>query len=199
MEKLKPILFPLLAEVLRADGQTIEGIYERNDEALRAKEGLAQNKGWFELPGETHPTAPRPRSARTACSTTSILRTARRPAFPRPEIQPPGCGPPCCRSHCAGLLYPHRQLCAERCQGGAARVTAADISAEAIAMAQRNAQRNSLTNMDFLCEDTFELLPGWKREGHPYDFIILDRRPLPRPAARWKTPCAATRRSTTAP
>ena len=55
MEKLKPILFPLLAEVLRADGQTIEGIYERNDEALRAKEGLAQNKGWFDLPGETHP------------------------------------------------------------------------------------------------------------------------------------------------
>ena len=38
MEKLKPVLFPLLAEVLRADGQTIDGIYERNDEALRAKE-----------------------------------------------------------------------------------------------------------------------------------------------------------------
>ena len=55
MEKLKPVLFPLLAEVLRADGQTIDGIYERNDEALRAKEGLEQSKGWFELPGETHP------------------------------------------------------------------------------------------------------------------------------------------------
>ena len=37
MEKLKPILFPILAEVLRADGQTIDGIYERNDEALRAR------------------------------------------------------------------------------------------------------------------------------------------------------------------
>ena len=55
MEKLKPVLFPLLAEVLRADGQTIRGIYERNDEALRAKEGLEQNKGWFDLTGETHP------------------------------------------------------------------------------------------------------------------------------------------------
>ena len=55
-----------------------------------------------------------------------------------------------------------------------ADVTAADISAEAIAMAQRNAQRNGLTNMDFLCEDTFELLPRLEREGHPYDFIILD-------------------------
>ena len=59
-------------------------------------------------------------------------------------------------------------------EGGAARVTAADISAEAIAMAQRNAQRNNLTNMDFLCEDTFELLPRLEKEGHPYDFIILD-------------------------
>ena len=55
MEKLKPVLFPILAEVLRADGQTIDGIYERNDEALRAKEGLEQSKGWFELPGEAHP------------------------------------------------------------------------------------------------------------------------------------------------
>ena len=55
-----------------------------------------------------------------------------------------------------------------------ADVTAADISAEAIAMAQRNAQRNGLTNMDFLCEDTFELLPRLEKEGHPYDFIILD-------------------------
>ena len=55
MEKLKPVLFPILAEVLRADGQTIDGIYERNDEALRAKEGLVQNKGWFELPGENYP------------------------------------------------------------------------------------------------------------------------------------------------
>ena len=41
MEKLKPVLFPLLAEVLRADGQTIDGIYERNDEALRAKEAVS--------------------------------------------------------------------------------------------------------------------------------------------------------------
>ena len=41
-------------------------------------------------------------------------------------------------------------------------------------MAQRNAERNGLTNMDFLCEDTFELLPRLEKEGHPYDFIILD-------------------------
>ncbi len=47
MEKAQAHPLPILAEVLRADGQTIDGIYERNDEALRAKEGLEQNKGWL--------------------------------------------------------------------------------------------------------------------------------------------------------
>ena len=80
MEKLKPVLFPLLAEVLRADGQTIDGIYERNDEALRAKEGLEQSKAGSSCRVKTTPPPPRPRSARTASTTTSISRTARRPA-----------------------------------------------------------------------------------------------------------------------
>ena len=40
MELRKAELLPLLVEVLRADGQTIAGIYQRNDAALREKEGL---------------------------------------------------------------------------------------------------------------------------------------------------------------
>ena len=80
MEKLKPVLFPLLAEVLRADGQTIDGIYERNDEALRAKEGLEQSRAGSSCRVKATPPPPRPRSARTASTTTSISRTARRPA-----------------------------------------------------------------------------------------------------------------------
>ena len=52
MEKLKPLLFPLILEVLREDGQHISGIFERNDVAIRALEGMEQNKGWF---GDDHP------------------------------------------------------------------------------------------------------------------------------------------------
>ena len=54
MEKLKSMLFPLLVQVLREDGQEIRGIFERNDVAIRALEGLEQNKGWFPL-GEPCP------------------------------------------------------------------------------------------------------------------------------------------------
>ena len=55
MERIKPMLFPLLVQVLREDGQEIRGMYERNDVAIRALEGMEQNKGWFPLAGETHP------------------------------------------------------------------------------------------------------------------------------------------------
>ena len=48
-ERLKPVWLPLLVDVLRADGQPIEGVYERNDVAIRALEGLSQYKGWYDL------------------------------------------------------------------------------------------------------------------------------------------------------
>ena len=49
MERIKPVVFPLLAKVLREDGQEIRGIYERNDVAIRTLEGLENGKGWFPL------------------------------------------------------------------------------------------------------------------------------------------------------
>ena len=49
IERIKPMLFPLLVKLLRDDGQQIDGLYERNDVAIRAREGLEENKGWFDL------------------------------------------------------------------------------------------------------------------------------------------------------
>ena len=45
MDRIKPMIFGLLVETLRADGQEIAGVYERNDVALREKEGMEQGKG----------------------------------------------------------------------------------------------------------------------------------------------------------
>ena len=198
MEKLKPVLFPILAEVLRADGQTIDGIYERNDEALRAKEGLEQNKAGLSCPAKRTRPPPRPRSARTAFSTTSILRTARRPASSSTRSTTAVPWPALQRAHGVGLLYSHRQLCAERGQGRAARVTAADISAEAIAMQNGMPSATALTTWTSSARTPLNCCPGWKR-GPPLRLIILDPPAFTKPAAPLRTPCAATRRSTTAP
>jgi len=50
-----------------------------------------------------------------------------------------------------------------------------DVSADAIELAKANAERNGVTNMDYLCADVFDLLTDMAQKGKcPYDFIILD-------------------------
>ena len=175
MEKLKPVLFPLLAEVLRADGQTIDGIYERNDEALRAKEGLEQNKGWFTLPGESHPETTQTEICENGVYYHVDFENGQKTGFFLDQKYNRRAVARLAAGHTVLDCFTHTgSFALNAAKGGAARVTAADISAEAIAMAKRNADRNGLDNMDFLCEDTFALLPRLEKEGHPYDFIILD-------------------------
>ena len=48
MEMIKDTVYPLLCEVMNASGAQISGIYERNDLALRAREGLPEYRGWYE-------------------------------------------------------------------------------------------------------------------------------------------------------
>ena len=171
MEKLKPVLFPILAEVLRADGQTIDGIYERNDEALRAKEGLEQNKGWFELPGEPHPASTQTEICENGVYYHVDFENGQKTGFFLDQKYNRRAVARLAAGHTVLDCFTHTgSFALNAAAGGAARVTAADISAEAIAMAQRNAQRNGLTNMDFLCEDTFELLPRLGKRGAPLRF-----------------------------
>ena len=55
VEQRKSMLFPLLVRILREDGQDIRGVYERNDVAIREREGMEQNKGFFPLDGSPVP------------------------------------------------------------------------------------------------------------------------------------------------
>ena len=175
MENLQDLLLPALVDILRQDGQPIRGVFLRNDVALRAKEGLPQGKGWYPLPGETPPDSPVVEIVENGVKYLVDVENGQKTGFfldqkyNRRAVGRLAAGKTVldCFTHTGSFAL-------NAASGGAARVTAADISADAIAMAQRNAERNGLTNMDFLCEDTFELLPRLEKEGHPYDFIILD-------------------------
>jgi 23S rRNA (cytosine1962-C5)-methyltransferase len=57
--------------------------------------------------------------------------------------------------------------------GGAAEVTAMDISERALEMAAENARKNNLP-VSFRQGDVFEILPLLKQEHRFYDLIILD-------------------------
>lgn len=47
MEMIKDTVYRVLTEVIRASGETVNGIFERNDLALRTREGLEEGKGWY--------------------------------------------------------------------------------------------------------------------------------------------------------
>ena len=177
MEKIKDMIFPLLVNVLRADGQEIRGIYERNDVAIRELEGLAQNKGWYPMPGETHPDSAVTEICENGVFYRVDVENGQKTGFfldqkyNRLAIAKLAKGKRVldCFTHTGSFAL-------NAAMGGAEHVTAVDISNTAIEMAKANAERNGLTDrMDFVVADVFDLLPELAAKGKaPYDFIILD-------------------------
>ena len=177
MENIKDVVFPLLVRVLRADGQEIRGIYERNDVAIRELEGLPQNKGWYSLPGETPPDSTVTEICENGVFYRVDVENGQKTGFFLDQKYN--------RLAVARLAKGKRVLdcfthtgsfALNAAMGGAEHVTAVDISASAIEMAKANAERNGLADrMDFMVADVFDLLPELIAKGKaPYDFIILD-------------------------
>lgn len=177
MERVKDIVFPLLIEVLHEDGEQISGIFERNDVAIREKEGMAQGKGWYPLLG-----LPTPADTVTEICENGVyykvdVENGQKTGFfldqkyNRLAVAKLACGRRVldCFTHTGSFAL-------NAALGGAAHVTAVDVSESAIEMAKQNAARNGLSEkMDFLVADVFDLLPKLEAEGKkPYDFIILD-------------------------
>ncbi len=175
MEKRKELLARLLVETLQADGQVIEGVFLRNDVALREKEGLSEGKGWLEVPGLVHP-----EKAGTVITENGVryhvdVENGQKTGFFLDQKLN--------RRRVAQLAKGRRVLdcfthtgsfALNAAFGGAEHVTAVDVSEAAVEMARANAVLNGLEGrMDFVCADVFDLLPGLEGK-HDYDFIILD-------------------------
>ena len=177
MEKIKPMLFPLLVQVLREDGQDIRGIYERNDVAIRALEGMEQNKGWFPLDGESHPESTLTEICENGIYYSVDVENGQKTGFFLDQKYNRLAVARLARGRRVLDCFTHTgSFALNAAKGGAAHVTAVDVSASAIEMAKANAARNGLEEkMDFITADVFDLLPELAAKGKaPYDFIILD-------------------------
>ena len=174
MERLKDTIFPLLAEVLRADGQRISGIFERNDAAIRALEGLEQGKGWYVLPGETAPESAVTEICENGIYYAVDVENGQKTGFFLDQKYNRRAVARLARGRRVLDCFTHTgSFALNAALGGAEHVTAVDVSESAIAMAEANARRNGLEGrMDFVAADVFELLPTIKKGD--YDFIILD-------------------------
>ena len=176
MEHIQDRLLPILAQVLRRDGQDIAGIYLRNDVALREKEGLTQSKGWFPLPGEAQPDLTGANIVENGIRYRVDFINGQKTGFfldqkyNRQAVARLSMGRTVldCFTHTGSFAL-------NAAMGGAAHVTAVDVSQFAVDCAAENARRNGLEDrMDFLTANVFDLLPQLEKQPHDYDFIILD-------------------------
>ncbi len=171
MERIKPLLFPLLLAVLREDGQKISGLFERNDVAIRALEGLEQFKGWY---GEEHPDSALTEICENGIYYKVDVENGQKTGFFLDQKYNRLAAARIAKGRRVLDCFTHTgSFALNAAKGGATHVTAVDVSESAVAMARANAERNSLADrMDFVTADVFELLPTLKKGE--YDFIILD-------------------------
>ena len=193
MERLKPMIFPALLEVLAEDGIMIRGLYERNDASTRALEGLAQTAGWFEgaAEGEERSLDPidpsRPEAEAFGPTTTQIVENGVRYEVDFENGQKTGffLDQKYNRRAVAQLAAGRRVLdcfthtgsfALNAAHGGAEYVNAVDISELAVGQARKNAQLNGLDGkMDFTAANVFDLLPQLEAaHDRTYVFIVLD-------------------------
>ena len=176
IEQRKDVIFSQLLRVLREDGQEIAGIFERNDVSIREKEGMAQGKGWYLLPGESAPDMSAVDITENGIVYTVDFVNGQKTGFfldqkyNRLAVSKLAEGKTVldCFTHTGSFAL-------NAAKGGAKHVTAVDVSDFAVQCARENARRNGLDGvMECVCANVFELLPELEKQQRRYDFIILD-------------------------
>ena len=174
IEKIKPMIFNLLYKVMNEDKHRIDGIYERNDVAIRELEGMKQYKGFFQLDGVETPTSTSTVIIENGIKYNVDFENGQKTGFfldqkyNRKAIRKIADGKNVldCFTHTGSFGF-------NAAIGGAKKITSVDISESAIAMAKKNAELNGLENrINYITMDVFDLLD--KINPKVFDFIILD-------------------------
>ena len=176
MERIKDIILPNLVNILREDGQSIRGVFLRNDVAIRELEGMEQGKGWYELPGEAVPDSALAEIVENGIHYTVDVENGQKTGFFLDQKYNRQAVAKLAHGRTVLDCFTHTgSFALNAAHGGAKHVTAVDVSEFAVECARHNAQRNGLSEvMECVAANVFDLLPQLEKEPRKYDFIILD-------------------------
>ncbi len=177
MERVQDQVFQALCQVLAELGEPVQGIYLRNDVAIRELEGLEQGKGWYPLPGQ-----PLPESTVTEIVENGVryqvdVENGQKTGFFLDQkYNRQAVGRIAQNKYVLDCFTHTGSFGLNAALGSAAQVTCVDVSATAIEMARENAVRNGLEDrMTFRQADVFQLLTELaEHKCRDYDLIILD-------------------------
>ena len=177
IEVRKELIFNLLYKILREQGEEIRGVYERNDVKIRLLEGMEENKGWFALAEAPELGEPLTEIVENGIKYNVDVENGQKTGFfldqkyNRQAIAKIARG-----KHVLDCFTHTGAFALNAAAGGAAAVTAVDISAEAVQMTDANASKNGLDKVvKGLKANVFDLLSELvNNKSREYDFIILD-------------------------
>lgn len=176
IEQRKDMLYSLICRVLKEGGDEVSGIFERNEAQIRALEGLAAQKGWYDGEWAGHPASPVVEINENGVRYTVDVENGQKTGFfldqkyNRLAVAKLAKG-----KHVLDCFTHTGSFALNAVMGGAEHVTAVDVSKSAVEMARANARLNGLEKkMDFVCTDVFDLLPELIEKRAAYDLIILD-------------------------
>lgn len=171
IDRLKPVILDKLKKVLKEDGITIRGVYERSDAKVRLQEGMERFKGFIGEPFDT-----KVEIVENGVKYIVDVEDGQKTGFfldqkyNRLAIQKlcPGKKVLDCFTH-TGSFALNAGL------AGAESVLGVDASMTGVKQAEENAALNGLSDrVKFQCADVFDLLPKLEQRGESYDVVILD-------------------------
>ena len=170
LEQIKDMIYEIVLDVLKADGEDVKGIYERNDIQIRTKEGLEQYKGYYknkDLPTQTiinenglllHVDVENGQKTGYFLDQKSNRYLLRKIAHGKRVVD--------CFSHTGGFAL-------NAAMGNASHVVSVDVSKTALDQGYQNAKLNHLEEkIDFVQADVFDYLD--ECESGRFDIIVLD-------------------------
>lgn len=177
MEKLRPVIYQVLREVFAYEGVLIRGIYERNEIALREKEGLDLYKGWYGFEDLKNPSSPEIEIVENGIKYLVDVENGQKTGFFLDQKYNRAAAARIAQGKTVLDCFTHTgSFGLNAALAGAKKVVSVDISDSAIKMAQENARRNGLDNkIDYVVADVFDYLTELSESKRKdFDYIILD-------------------------
>lgn len=171
IDRWKIVIVDALKQVLKEDGITIRGVYERSDAKVRYKEGMEPSKGFI---GEEFDT--KVEITENGVRYFVDVRDGQKTGFFLDQKYNRAAIHRLCKGKKVLDCFTHTGSFALNAGiAGAASVLGVDASELAVEQAKENAALNHLEEtVRFQCADVFELLPELEEKGERYDVVILD-------------------------
>jgi tRNA/tmRNA/rRNA uracil-C5-methylase (TrmA/RlmC/RlmD family) len=157
-------------------GVPVRALYERNNVAIRALEGMEETVGFYHCDGlDEHPSITEAEICENGIYYNVDFINGQKTGFFLDQKYNRLAAAKLARGRTVLDCFTHTgSFALNAAKAGAAHVDAVDISADAIAMTRRNAERNGVQAARFLCADAGEAACQLRDEGIRPDVVVID-------------------------